>query len=685
MLDWDFLECDDIELIWKNWKENIFSVMEKHTKVVTIKQGNQRNKPWITNEIRRLIRKKQAAELAKDYHPSPQNFQSFRVAKKQMELAMFEAKQNFYHGKIEDSASNPHKLWSIMRDIAPASLKVKSKRDTEIPADTFAKLFSNIGGSNSSAPAVPEEYEGPTSNASFELSDCNEDEILRIINRIPEKKANGVDGIPMKIIKIGVKPLLKPLTKLINLFIKKGFPMELKRAIVLPIFKKGPADIPSNYRPISLLSCISKIAERAIANQLTSYLEKEDLLSDAQHGFRRNHSTNSALLYITETIRGDLDKGRGIGLVALDLSKAFDTIDHGILINKLRKLDIGEGTIAFLKNYLSGRTMIVKTPKDESQIHHIKKGVPQGSILGPLLFTIYVNDLPKVVKNCSVVLYADDTTLFTGSSIPSNIQIDVNEDLVRLEKWFHDNKLHLNTDKTEYILITNNRRRQRFEQIKISVAGKQIKEKEEVKILGVTIKNDLTWDTHTGKLIKGLRFCFRSFSRSCRMLTRDTRKLLYNSAIASRMNYCDTVWDCCSVNSRNKMQTIQNRCARRILNHLPGTTAPPLINELGWISLDRKRKMHKCVLLHRLINGRGPSTLIQKLTPFTEGNRTRTTRSVENGALFIPGYRTDYIKKSFFHDTVKEWNQLPLALKSVKNNSTFKEKLYLYYLGGTSA
>ena len=181
---------------------------------------------------------------------------------------------------------------------------------------------------------------------------------------------------------------------------------------------------------------------------------------------------NTALLYITEKIRKELDNGKGIGLVTLDLSKAFDTINHTILIRKLKALNIGPKTIAFFQNYLSNRTMIVNTPNDTSNIHTIKKGVPQGSILGPLLFTIYVNDLPKIVENCDVVLYADDTTLFTGSCVPSNIQVNINKDLNKLEKWFRDNRLCLNTSKTEYILIANNRRRERFNEIKITVGDK---------------------------------------------------------------------------------------------------------------------------------------------------------------------------------------------------------------------
>ena len=336
--------------------------------------------------------------------------------------------------------------------------------------------------------------------------------------------------------------------------------------------------------------------------------------------------------------------------MALDLSKAFDTIDHQILLNKLIHFDFGFNTITFIRNYLQNRTFVVRTNDNLSDLCRIVKGVPQGSILGPLLFTLYINDLPKVVEESGVVLYADDSTLFASSKYPANIQISLNNDLGRLDKWFKQNKLNLNSKKSEFLLVSNPRIKHRFSEIKIEVGGNQLAVKDHIKMLGVTLSEDLSWERHTKILIGNLRHRFRSYHRSCSMLTMDSRKLLYNAAIASRLNYCDIIWDECRKSSKNKLQTIQNRCARSILSKQPGTTAMPLIRELGWLDLNEKRKLHKCVMLHQLLLGNGPQLLTELATSLINTNG-RNTRGTSNENLILLTHNTNYMTKSFLYNT----------------------------------
>ena len=206
-----------------------------------------------------------------------------------------------------------------------------------------------------------------------------------------------------------------------------------------------------------------------------------------------------------------------------------------------------------------------------------------------------------------------------------------------------------------------------------------MEEKSTIKILGVTMSNNLTWNDHIMDLINRLKYCYR---RSCRFLSIYSRKMLYNAVIASRINYCDMIWDKCTINSRNKLQSIQNRCARTILGSRPGTSAPPLLKQLGWITLENKRKLHKCVLMHRLLKGNGPKVLVDRISKYIHTSK-RTTRSATSNNLVTVAHNTNYLAKSYFYDTMKMWNNLPPALRAIENSNTFKENLqkHLLHLG----
>ena len=246
-----------------------------------------------------------------------------------------------------------------------------------------------------------------------------------------------------------------------------------------------------------------------------------------------------------------------------------------------------------------------------------------------------------------------------------------------MESWFKQNQLTVNAKKTEYMLVCNSRIRHRFNDIKIQVNKQVISEKEHIKILGVTISNDLSWEQHTLSLVGELRYRYKSFNRSCGLLTHDAKLLLYNACIASRLNYCDFIWHKCNQASASKLQTIQNRCARRILGSPPESTALPLIRQLGWLTLTEKRNLHKCVLLHELLLGNKPNILVEGLTPWTS-THSRTTRGTSDENLAVISHNTDYLAKSFYYDTARIWNGIPARIRKIRNRNTFKENLHKY-------
>ena len=206
---------------------------------------------------------------------------------------------------------------------------------------------------------------------------------------------------------------------------------------------------------------------------------------------------------------------------------------------------------------------------------------------------------------------------------------------------------------------------------------KKLEPREEVRILGVCISKGLNWDAHTSNLINNLKYIYRGYSRSCKYLKEDSRKLLYNATVASRLNYCDTVWDKCGARNKKRLQTIQNRCIRKITNSRPGTSSAPLRRSMGWLDLETKRTLHKCVLFKKIIRDDGPLALKELMTEFKSDSH-RNTRLTSHGGYILPHFKSNYFKKSYFYDVIKTWNSLPTRIRDIDNITTFKENLHKY-------
>ena len=294
----------------------------------------------------------------------------------------------------------------------------------------------------------------------FHLSITSQEEVFKIIQNIDISKAAGIDNLSGKFLKDGAEILAKPLSEICNLSItSRTFPNACKVAKLKPIFKKGKKTDPSNYRPISLLPLISKVLERVIHDQTNAFLKGNNLLYNYQSGFRTNHSTNLCLSFLTDKILKGFDEGLLTGMILIDLQKAFDTINHEILFKKLKAMGFSEGCITWFQSYLSERIFFRSIENQLSDYGRISSGIPQGSILGPLLFLIYVNDMPQAV-NSNLFLYADDSCLMFQHKEVEEIEKVLNNDFENICDCFVDNKLsiHFGEDKTKSILFASQRK-----------------------------------------------------------------------------------------------------------------------------------------------------------------------------------------------------------------------------------
>ncbi len=389
-----------------------------------------------------------------------------------------------------------------------------------------------------------------------------------LLSALSSNKAAGIDKISCKIIKIAAPAITDSLTYIFNQAITlSSFPDDWKMARVIPLYKNGHRNIPGNYRPISILPTISKIMERILYNQLYDYLTEFKLLSNNQFGFRKSHSTATALLDCTNEWYVNIDKKMFNLVVFIDLKKAFDTVNHDILLKKLEFYGITGQAHDLLKSYLSNRRQKCQIDNFISSEHLIKCGVPQGSILGPLLFLLYINNLPECLKNTRPRLFADDTNITATSHTIADIETAANSDLENLKNWLIANKLSLNVAKTEFMLIGSPQiiRNASNAQPNILIENKQIQQVNKAKTLGIIIDQHLSWKPNTENICKKITSGISALRRVKPFIAeRDTLTSIYNAIVRPYFDYCSEVWDVFGEIQSRRLQKLQNRAALQL-------------------------------------------------------------------------------------------------------------------------
>ena len=402
--------------------------------------------------------------------------------------------------------------------------------------------------------------------------------------------------------------------EIINMSFATGvYPDKLKIAKVIPIFKnKGDQLIVSNYRPISLLSNINKIFEKLVYSRMYSFLNLHNCIFELQFGFRAKHSTNHALFSLTEMIREALDNSNFACGIFIDLQKAFDTVDHHILLNKLDHYGIRGLANNWFKSYLSNRQQFVSINGFNSKKQTMKYGVPQGSVLGPLLFLIYINDLHKAIKFSSVHHFADDTNLLVVGKNLLDIQKQINLDTRSLCKWLKANKISLNASKTELIIFRDPRKKCTHE-IKVKIDGKKLTPSRSVKYLGIFIDCHFNWKVHQTELSSKLSRAIGMLSKIRHFVNHETLRMVYYGIFSSILMYGSQIWG--QHNSVvKKLQVLQNK-ALRVINFQPcRVSATPFFKSCKILKLTDNVSLQKKLFAHDSLNNNLPTSLTGQLS-----------------------------------------------------------------------
>ena len=364
-------------------------------------------------------------------------------------------------------------------------------------------------------------------------------------------------------------------------------------------------------------------------------------MNPSQSGFRPQHTTQDVLVSMTDDWRKALDDNKLVGVVMVDLSKAFDMVNHSALLKKMERYGVRGQELRWFHNYLSGRQQRVCLGEEKSGWTDIKKGVPQGSILGPLLFTIYVNDLPKTIGKCDMKQYADDTTIYHAASSASKLGVELEKDVKSVAEWVEKNGLKLNMKKTQLLLLGRKGRAHELQDIRVTLSGERLPRREKVKCLGIWIDDGLTWREHIQAL---RRKCFCGLAKLRRLrdvLPMTTKKKIYNALVLPHLDYCSVVWQECAKDLQRKLEQIQNYGMRLILSKPPRTPCADLRKILKWVPLTERRKQSRLALVHRCINKHGPAYM-RNVFRTNEEAGCRTTRGLKK---FQEAYKT-MVKKS---------------------------------------
>ena len=540
--------------------------------------------PWITQGLLKSMRDrdKMYKQFTKETDPVKKHgfFTTYKQKRNLIITLLRQSKASYFASFFEENKNDAKKTWEGIRDIVNISKKNRTSpsklvfqnnvfTETDKMAEAYNNFFVNIGKTvEDKIPQVPQHFssflENNVQNSIF-LTSVDDKEVLSMLHKLNSSKSCGPSSISTNLLKTHADLFCEPIKMVINnSFLEGKFPDLLKIANVCPIFKKSDRNKCENYRPISLLSNLSKVFERAMHIRLYNFLSDNKSLYNLQFGFREKHSTNHALLSIVEQIRENLDNKTFSCGVFVDLEKAFDTVNHKILLKKLEHYGIRGPANSWFSSYLTSRKQSVILDGVGSQLLDISCGVPQGSILGPLFFLIYINDMHKAVKFSSVFHFADDTNLVYHHKNPKLLRKHMNKDLQSLFNWLCANRLSLNVSKTEFIIFRPPKGKL-LNRVTLSLNGTKLFESTKIKYLGVILDNKLTWKHHIFELRKklnravGMLYKLRRIKCNKRILLS-----LYFSIFQSHLTYGICVWGNADSSLLQKIYLCQKRAIRNV-------------------------------------------------------------------------------------------------------------------------
>lgn len=675
----------DINKAWDSFKLLLKSVIDRHVPLVE-KKVRGRECPWLNSEIKAKMNERDYYLRKARKTGSEHNWSSYRRLRNTVTRLIRSTKATYTRSILRENINRPQDFWNQIKRCFPTKnsersscnvfkINGKNTSDKQLITNEFCSFFTRVGKIlQESLPHLinsiwrnhDHQYLQSRLNQNagcvFKFKEITSSEVKSILKKLKRNKASGCDEIPVSLIIDGATEIAGPLSHLINRSMEDSvFPSGEKCAKVTPIYKSGDKALMDNYRPISVLPVFSKVIERVVYNQIYSYLEDNNLLSKRQFGFRRKSSTQHAVTILSDYVRQNMDKGLMTGAVFLDLKKAFDTVDHSRLLSKLPLYGIKNEELLWFESYLFDRQQFVLYNGYKSDVQHISCGVPQGSILGPLLFNLLINDIDSVLKQCEIILYADDTVVYIAEKSCQQIEQHLNDDINLIADWLVENSLivNLKKTKTECVLFGTHQRTSKSKSMEIQMNGQKITESQTYEYLGVIMDKGLTLAKHMERIFKKASSRTKLLSRIRHNINPFTAESIYNLMILPLMLYCSNIFVDIPESKKQLFEDIQIR-ALKVINGQRNSVNLPRVNCI---------RNRKCALeVFKCLHGLVPSVYQDY---FIRSNHTKNTRG-NHKSLILPKVRTESGRKSFAFLGAKIFNKLPNEVKIVNSIMTFK-------------
>jgi hypothetical protein len=640
-----------------------------------------KDKPWFSRILNFLFKDRDRLHKRQKRTKDPRHIQMYKDKRKEATDAYRQAKRDYFANmsvRLLDPQTGPKNYWKLIKNAMGnrqmVGIPTMTENDKQIHDDKDKATLLNdyfiaqtiIPDSN--IPLPPFHYNTDARLGNVEITPSI---VKQILLKLDISTACGQDLINNKILKECASSLCTPLSALFNKSLELGiFPSNWKEAMITAIFKKQNRQLKNNYRPISLLSCISKVFERIIYKKLYEHLKTNRLLDINNSGFQANDSSVLRLLSLTDDIYQQLDNQNEIILIFMDISKAFDRVWHEGLIHKLKESGIEGNLLSWLESYLSNRKQRVVVGGKSSNTKYIHGGVPQGSILGPLLFLLYISDLSTNLQNQSS-LFADDTTIICPLNKNPIVSIQqINNDLLRLSRWADLWRVTFNPDKTVFIRVSNKIIKPHIGPIYLN--NTIIKEVEHHPNLGIIYNNKMDWKFHLENIVRKVALKMAYLKRLQLNLPRSALERIYTTMIRPIIEYGDIVYDNLTISQSEKLEQLQRRAALICTGGYKHTEHRVLLNELGWDTLKNRRKSHRLNAYYKMIHTQSPEHIIPHLPTTVSSQSNYNLRNRDN---LTPRFtRLHSSLKSFFPNTTRDWNNLPMETRQSDSIGIFKNR-----------